>query len=147
MHPIVDVRPRTPKGSATFGALSPPLSGFPALVGVVVLVVTLVLTLPALARDLLGAPCDHVGVLDVEQLLDGPLQSPCWVDAVDEPSSRCVMSSSAALSAGGFDTMAPPVRHARFVRGQAALGGLPFEHGNYRAACSAFRWRAHGPDV
>lgn len=27
------------------------------------------------------------------------------------------------------------------------LGGLPFEHGNYRAACPAPRWRTHGLDV
>ena len=55
----------------------PSRSGFPTLVGVVVLIVTFVLTLPALARDLSGALRDHLGVLDVVQLLGGLLKSPC----------------------------------------------------------------------
>jgi hypothetical protein len=80
-------------------------SPFPALVGVVVLVVAFLLTFLSLVCDLSGPPCDHIGVLDVVELLGGLLQSPgrCrsdlgivwWVGHIGHLSSHeCVRSET-----------------------------------------------------
>ncbi|HSE07997.1 MAG TPA: hypothetical protein VLB29_04985 [Nocardioidaceae bacterium] len=57
------------------GALNP-LSGFAALIRVVVLVVTFVLTLLRLARNFSGALSDRLRILDVVQVFGGLLQRP-----------------------------------------------------------------------
>lgn len=108
-----------------------PQSGFPALVGVVVLVVAFVLTLPALTRSRARCAITSASVVSYNSSV-ARCRAHVGMDAVDEPSSGCDMSSFAA-STVGISTLhsAGP---ACAVRGWAAFRGLPFEHGNDRAA-------------